>query len=152
MLRYLRQAGVDLDATTEGNDGRTAICTAAAEGNTGATVDDDAPKISKTATLALRGRSAADDRPGPDVVGSSSSGATDAPLCAVPWPRAAPMPTPLMSEPKRCTITRSYRPSAGMFCQTTKPPALPIATCGFFWWPPTLPKSGSSPPNLLKAA
>ena len=34
MLRYLRQAGVDLDATTEGNDGRTAICTAAAEGNT----------------------------------------------------------------------------------------------------------------------
>ena len=34
MLRFLRQAGVDLDATTEGNDGRTAICTAAAEGNT----------------------------------------------------------------------------------------------------------------------
>ena len=33
-LQYLRQAGVDLDATTEGNDGRTAICTAAAEGNT----------------------------------------------------------------------------------------------------------------------
>ena len=27
----LRQAGVDLDATTEGNDGRTAICTAAAD-------------------------------------------------------------------------------------------------------------------------
>ena len=32
MLRYLRQAGVDLDATTEGNDGRTAICTVKCRG------------------------------------------------------------------------------------------------------------------------
>ena len=33
-LRYFRQAGVDLDATTQANDGRTAVCAAAADGNT----------------------------------------------------------------------------------------------------------------------